>query len=116
MQSTDPRFRQSQFGADLFKRECTFLVESHDIHDVILIFHGAAPEDGPAEASCADYRRLMPRKGPEDIYTQQMRDAADLLHSGFGWNRRVRVRVYRCEVTGSGAIRFVSLDIGQSTP
>ena len=96
--------------SDLFRRECAFLVESHDIDDVILIFHGAEPESGPPEATCADYRRLLPNHGTEAIFAQQSRDARDLLHAGFGWNRRVRVRVFRCEVTAGGGIRFVAME------
>jgi len=95
--------------SDQFRRECMFLVEAHDIQNVILIFHGAAPGDGPPEATCADYRRLLPRHTPDQIYQQQLKDARDLLHAGFGWNRRVNVQIFRCEVTENGGIQFVPM-------
>lgn len=94
--------------SDNFKRECHFLVEAHDIEEVLLIFHGPA-EDGPDVAVCADYRRIFPRMTASEIRIQQEKDVAEILQVGFGWRRRVHVRVFRCEVEASGAIHFVDL-------
>lgn len=92
--------------ADTFRRECAFLVEAHDLRDIILVFHGAA-EDGPPEATCADYRRRYPQADLETIYQRQTDDLADMLKAGFGSRgRAVRVRTFRCEVRGDGNIQF----------
>lgn len=94
--------------ADQVRHECTFLVRAHGIEEVYLIFHGPS-EDGPPEATCADYRHKLPAHTPAQIREQQQRDADEVLHNGFGWNVNPRVRPFRCEVTASGAVQFVSL-------
>ena len=94
--------------SDQFRRECLFLVEAHQVEEVILIFHGPAPH-GPDEATCADYRRIFPRLDADAIRDQQTRDMTEILGSGFGWQRSVRVRVFRCEVARDGSIQFVTL-------
>lgn len=98
----------SYMRADQMRRECTFLVQAHQVEDVYLIFHGPA-EDGPPEATCADYRHKLPNLTPGQIREQQQRDSDEVLHNGFGWNVSPRVHPYRCEVTGTGAVQFVSL-------
>jgi hypothetical protein len=94
--------------ADQFRRECAFLIEAHGVADVYLIFHGPA-EDGPAEATCADYRLKLPHHTPNQIRAQQQRDSDELLRHGFGWNVSPRVLPWRCEVTAENAVQFVSL-------
>jgi hypothetical protein len=94
--------------ADQFRRECAFLIQAHGVGDVYLIFHGPAA-DGPAEATCADYRLKLPNHTPDQIREQQQRDADEVLRHGFGWNVSARVHPFRCEVTGTGAVQFVSL-------
>lgn len=94
--------------ADQFRRECGFLVRAHQIEDVYLIFHGPA-EDGPPEATCADYREKLPNHTPGQIREQQRRDADEVVYHGFGWNLNPRVHPFRCEITGDGAVQFVSL-------
>ena len=112
--------------ADQFRRECAFLIQAHGVADVFLIFHGPA-EDGPPEATCADYRLKLPHHTPNQIRAQQQRDSDELLRNvgkrvsarffydevlrhGFGWNVNPRVHPYRCEVTADGAVQFVSLE------
>ena len=95
--------------ADQFRRECTFLVEAHQLKDIFLILHGPA-EDGPDEAICADYRRVFPRATAAEIRAQQERDVVEVLTAGFGWQRSVRIHVYRCEVTHTTGTRFVRLE------
>ncbi len=94
--------------SDTFRRECLFLVEAHHVEDVILVFHGPA-DDGPDEAVCADYKRIFPRLTAHEIRAQQEKDLAEILRTGFGYKQVVRVHVFRCEVTGSGAIQFVEM-------
>ena len=94
--------------ADQFRRECAFLVQAHGVEDVYLIFHGPS-EDGPAEATCADYRQKLPAYTPAQIRAQQQRDSDEVLRNGFGWNVNPRMHPFRCEVTAEGAVQFVSL-------
>jgi hypothetical protein len=94
--------------SDVFRRECLFLVAAHDVEDIYFIFHGPS-DDGPAEAVCADYRRIFPRHAPDQIRAEQAKDLAEILNGGFGFQRAVRVHAYRCEVTGDGAVRFIDL-------
>jgi hypothetical protein len=100
--------------ADAFRRECTFLIAAHQVADVYLIFHGPA-EDGPAEATCADYRQKLPNHTPQQIRVQQQRDSDEVLRGGFGWNVSPRIHPFRCEVTAEGAVQFVSL-AGEPSP
>ncbi|HET7234443.1 MAG TPA: hypothetical protein VFJ16_30800 [Longimicrobium sp.] len=95
--------------ADQFRRECMFLFRAHGIEDVYLIYHGAA-EDGPADATCADYRLKLPTHTPAQIREQQQRDAHEMIRDGFGWNVNPRIHSFRCEITGRGAVQFVELD------
>jgi hypothetical protein len=99
----------SYIRADQFRRECTFLIQAHGVADVYLIFHGPA-EDGPAEATCADYRLKLPMHAPAQIREQQQRDAHEVIRNGFGWNVSPRIHAFRCEVTGRGGVQFVELD------
>ena len=94
--------------ADVARKECEFLIHSHEIEAVFLIFHGPAP-DGPPEAVCADYRRKMPTQTPEEIAMEQIRDANEILRNGFGWHLNPMVRAFRCEITGAGAVQFVEI-------
>jgi hypothetical protein len=100
--------------SDGFRRECTFLVEAHGVEEVILLFHGPAPPNGPAHATCADYARKTPRLSPDQIASQQQADAADIVRTVFGrytagGTRSVRVRVFRAEVLPDRRVRFVDL-------
>jgi hypothetical protein len=92
---------------DQLRRETAFLLTAHQIRDVILIFHSAA-DDGPPEATCADYRRKLPNRTPEELNAHQISDVPDLLRL-FSWPPHLRVLVYRAEVTGSGEVQFVDL-------
>lgn len=39
--------------ATRFRRECSFLIEAHQVERLILLFHGPS-ENGPPETVCAD--------------------------------------------------------------
>ena len=98
--------------ADALQRECTALIRLHGIEEVLLLFHGPAPE-GPDEAVCADYRRKYPSATAAEIRARQNADARDLLRSGYGWRDKVRARVFRGEIGADHAIRFVPIEVGE---
>ena len=95
--------------SDQFRRECTFLLTAHAVEEVVLIFHGGVPGEGPEDATCADYRRKLPGRSPVEIAAQQRQDVADLLRPFFGAYSHLSVHIYRAEVMGSGEVRFVDL-------
>lgn len=92
----------------LFHKECQFLVDAHDLEEVILLFHGPAL-DGPPSAVCADYRRKRPRGDAAALRELQEADVEAILRDGFGWQRQIRVRVFRAEVRADLRIQFVLL-------
>lgn len=94
--------------AEQFRRECAFLIRAHAVEDVYLIFHGPAA-DGPAEATCADYRRRQPFLSPAEIRAQQQKDAREIMRNGIAFELQVRMHPYRCEVRGDGLVQFVPL-------
>ena len=95
--------------AQQLRRECKFLVEAHDVEEIVLLFHGPAI-DGPPEAMCADYRRKLPQLAVTKLRDQQQRDAAELLMRRDEWAGSARVQVYRCETRADGGLEFVPLD------
>lgn len=94
--------------AQQLRRECRFLVDVHEIEEIVLLFHGPAV-DGPPEAMCADYRRKLPQLAVSRLRDQQQRDADELMMRRDEWAGKARVRVYRCETTATGALEFVTL-------
>ncbi len=94
--------------AQHLRRESLFLVQAHDVEEIVLLFHGPA-RDGPAEAMCADYRRKLPQLPVSKLRDQQQRDAEELLMRRDEWAGRARVRVYRCETRADGLLEFVTL-------
>src|SRR6185295_10695687 len=65
------------FRAQQLRHECRYLVELHQVQQIILLFHGPSAE-GPAEAACADYRRKLPWATPDVLAQRQARDAIEL--------------------------------------
>ena len=91
------------------RRDCHFLVESHGVRDIVLLFHGPTA-DGPLEAACADYvRKMTSFADVAAIRAQQERDAEELLRSRLQWALDARVHVYRCEISSEGTIGFMCL-------
>ncbi|HEY3415169.1 MAG TPA: hypothetical protein VGM51_19210 [Armatimonadota bacterium] len=90
--------------------ECQFLVKSHGTSEVILIFHGAAP-DGPDEAVCADYSR----KHSDRARVPQMQDTdlKELLRTAFSGPDAPKVRAFNANVTAAGKVLFTRLDCGR---
>jgi hypothetical protein len=98
--------------SDQWRRESVFLLDVHDIREVILIFHAAA-NDGPASANCADYARKLPAQAPSHIRTQQEEDAVEVVRRVFGDSaydaHPVHVRVFCAEVCADHRVRFVEM-------
>src|ERR1700710_1992926 len=46
----------SYFRGEQFRQESAFLIDAHNLEEIILIFHGPVEQGGPLEATCADYR------------------------------------------------------------
>ena len=90
------------------RREFGFLLQAHQIENAIMLFHGAA-FDGPHEAVCAYYRRLLPDASVREIARQQERDAAQIRQTLFSYHGALRVSTYRAEVQENDAVRFVAL-------
>lgn len=96
------------FRAAQYQRDVAFLLEAHQVHTVILIFHTGSLQ-GPDEAICADYARKLPGRSGRELRSQMDADAAEVLSKGFAWPRDVRVRAYRAEVMPDGIVRFLHL-------
>jgi hypothetical protein len=97
------------FRAQQLRNECKYLIELHEVQQVILLVHGPAP-DGPPEAVCADYRRKLPWATPDVLRQRQARDVVELLQIRTEWAADAKVAVYRCEVDAERAITFRILD------
>jgi hypothetical protein len=95
--------RGNQVGEEL-----QFLIEAHQIEQVILIYHGPA-SDGPADAICADYRRIYPAFDPEGIRKQQEIDTEEIIGGPLAAFPANRVRAFRLEVDAAHSIAVVPL-------
>ena len=95
--------------AEHYRRDLYFLLQAHGTDELILMAHGAA-EDGPVEATCAHYRRLMPYATLEEIRKQQIDDVREFLKSAHTQLSKVRVRAYRAEVTADLTVRYVEIE------
>jgi hypothetical protein len=104
---SDGRFRE-EVDELRIRTECQFLVEAHGVERIITMFHGPA-EDGPAEASCGDYKRRLPTTSAEGLLRQQEKDAEQIMREGLCDG--VSLEVYRCEVTADGFVSFVQMHV-----
>ncbi len=95
--------------ATQYRDDLAFLVRAHKVEELLLIFHGAAP-DGPAEATCAYYHRVMPNVSAAAVREQQVQDLADLRVYLNDLRLTARVRAYRAEVMANRQVRFMRLD------
>jgi hypothetical protein len=89
-------------------KEFEFLVESHQIEDVIFLFHGPG-KDGPVEALCVDYKRKLPRATADEIRRQQENDAKEIIRFASIRKLEPRLHFYRCEVRTDNFVQFVRL-------
>ncbi|MBI5092321.1 MAG: hypothetical protein HZB26_07735 [Candidatus Hydrogenedentes bacterium] len=94
--------------ADYYRRECNFLLDAHDIEQVVLLFHSGAA-DGPDEAMCADYRRKLPYRTTAELRAQQEMDARELIQHVSAFHGKVRIHLYRAEVGLDGAVAFTNM-------
>ena len=90
------------------RRECRYLVELHDVQQIVVLFHGPTA-GGRLDAACADYRRKMPWGSVAALRERQEQDAADLRDHREDWAAKADVLVYRCEVSPNGSIHFADL-------
>jgi hypothetical protein len=97
------------FRAQQLRGECKYLVELHQVKQIIVLFHGPSAT-GPDEAVCADYRRKLPWATPDVLRQRQARDAIDLVQLKAEWAASASVTMYRCEVGTGNVIAFRPLD------
>jgi hypothetical protein len=90
--------------AHSFRKECEFLLTAHGIEQIIMLFHGPST-DGPDEAICGDYRRILPTSSAKEIRRRQEQDALEILQQR-NW-KNVAIRIYRCEVSSDGVVQFL---------
>ena len=94
--------------ANVFRDDLEMLFRAHAIEQVILIFHGAA-EDGPSDACCAHYRRIMPGQSNTDMAHRQIADMTEVkryITAGFP---HLDVQAYRAEVQADHRIHFLTI-------
>lgn len=94
--------------ATQYREDLAFLVRAHKVEELLLIFHGAAP-DGPGEATCAYYHRVLPGVGDATVRAQQVQDLADLRVYLSDLRLTARVRAYRAEVMANRQVQFVTM-------
>jgi len=90
------------------RRECRYLVDLHDVKQIVVLFHGPTAGGRP-EAACADYRRKMPWASVAVLRDRQEQDAAELRERRQEWAGAASVFAFRCEVAPNGAIHFADL-------
>jgi len=89
--------------AGQLRTECRFLVEAHRVDHLVLLFHGPAT-NGPAEATCADYRRKQSWANSDQIRSQQEADVRDLLGRRNEFAGDAELSIFRFEVGGDGTL------------
>ncbi len=94
--------------ATQYREDLAFLVRAHKVEELLLIFHGAAP-NGPAEATCAYYHRVLPGVSDATVRAQQVQDLADLRVYLSDLRLTARVRAYRAEVMANRQVQFVTM-------
>lgn len=92
--------------AQQLRRECSYLIELHEVSRVILVFHGPT-DDGPPDAICADYHRKLPWASPSIVNSRQRMDAIELIDSASEWAGKAEVVAYHCEVDAEQNVEFV---------
>ncbi|HEY3281182.1 MAG TPA: hypothetical protein VGN26_02830 [Armatimonadota bacterium] len=95
-------------AAALASEACRFLVEAHGIEEVVLVFHGAAP-DGPGAAVCGAYNEWYPEASPEQLLRLQQSDCLEAAHLARTWSHGTSVRAFRAEVAPDGTVNHVPM-------
>jgi len=101
----------SYFRGEQFRQESAFLIDAHNLEEIILIFHGPSEKGGPLEATCADYRRKMHGARTGEIYQQQEKDLQEAVKAVIRANSTLRIRAFRAEVCADLRVEFVPLPI-----
>lgn len=101
----------SYFRGEQFRQEAALLIDAHELEEIIFIFHGPALQEGPNDATCADYRRKMPYAQTKEINAQQNRDIEEVQKAVFRCNRSLQISVFRAEVRKDGCVQFVPLPL-----
>ena len=101
----------SFFRGDQFRQEMNFLVHAHLLDRIVLIFHGACQEGGPAEATCADYARKLPFSTVAEIERQQEKDLVEVIRAIYKINSQTNLSAYRAEVRADRRVQFVEMPI-----
>ena len=89
------------------RKELKFLVDVHEIEQVIFLFHGKAP-GGPDDATCADYSRVLGTNDPSRVGHTQEQDLSELVSYFSSWPQ-IKLMAFRCEVDANHVVRFVDL-------
>ena len=106
----------SYFRGEQFRQESAFLVDAHGLEEIIFIFHGPMPKEGPPDATCADYRRKMHGANTQEIYKQQEADLQEAVRAVLKANKEMRISAYRAEVRADRHVQFVPLQIVEQKP
>jgi hypothetical protein len=101
----------SYFRGEQFRQESAFLVEAHSLEEIIFIFHGPVNQDGPLDATCADYNRKMHGAATDEIYRQQEADLQEVARAIWKVNKELRIRAYRAEVRADLRVLFRPLPL-----
>ncbi len=101
----------SYFRGEQFRQESAFLIDAHGLEEIIFIFHGPVDQQGPHEATCADYRRKMHSARTLEIYRQQETDLQEAAKAVLKANQDIRMRAFRAEVQADLHVQFVPLTI-----
>lgn len=96
--------------AQQLRKECSYLIELHEISRVILLFHGPG-ESGPPDAVCADYRRKLQWATPVLIHERQKMDGIELIERSREWAHEARAEAYFCNIDASHRVTFTTLDV-----
>ena len=94
--------------ATQYRDDLAFLVRAHKVEELLLIFHGAAV-NGPDEATCAYYKRVLPGANAAAVRMQQEQDLLDLRMYLEGLRLTVQIRAYRAEVLADKRVQFVTM-------
>lgn len=101
----------SYFRGEQFRQEAAFLVDAHGLEQIIFIFHGPMPPQGPPDATCADYMRKMQGANTQEIYQRQEADLQEAVQAVLKVSPTMRLSAYRAEVRADLRVQFVPLKV-----
>ena len=101
----------SYFRGVQFQDEAKFLIDVHLIERVILIMHGPEVEEGPPDATCADYMRRLPGSAARVISEQQEKDLSKIYSFIQRYAPKVLVEIYTAEVLTDLTVQFVTIPL-----